>query len=106
MSTTDIVGQTLPLSIAYFDQNGQPMQAAQTPDAVPAWTDTTPATETLTIAPDGLTATALAIAAGSDEISVSLSVGGKPFSATLAVSVNPQPQVLTSIQIVAGAPTP
>lgn len=105
MATTDTVGQTLPLSIQFLDQHGQPMATAPTPDAAPAWTNSTPATETLTVAADGLSATALAVAAGIDTISVSLAVGGQSFSASLAVTVAPEPQVLTSIEIVAGAPT-
>lgn len=105
MATTDTVGQTLPLSIQYLDQHGQPMQTVPTPDAPPSWSNTTPATETLTVAADGLTATALAVAAGTDTINLSLAVGGQTFTASLAVTVAAQPQVLTSIEVVASAPT-
>ena len=105
MATTDTVGQTLPLSLVYLDQNGAPMATPPTPDSPPSWSDTTPATETLTVAPDGMTATALAVAAGTDTVGVTVVVGGKTFSASLAVTVTPAPQVLTSVEIVAGAPT-
>lgn len=98
------VGQTVPLSIAYLDQNGQPMQTPPTPDAPPTWQNTTPATETLTVDPGNLTASVKGAAPGTDTVSVNVTVGGKPFSAQLVDTVTPAPQVLTSIEIIAGAP--
>ena len=92
------------MSIGYFDQHGNPMAPAPTPDAPPQWTQANPAADTLTPAPDGNSATALGLAAGSDTISLSLTVGGATFSATLDLTVSAEPQVLTSIQIVPGAP--
>lgn len=62
----------------------------------------------LTVAPDGNSATDLGVAANadgtpaSDTISVSVNVGGKSFAATLALTISPEPQVLTSIAIVPG----
>lgn len=106
MATTLTLGQTVPLSISYLDQNGQPMTTAPTPDAPPVWANGDPTVDTLTVAPDGNSATDLAVAAGADTITVNLSVGGKSFSASLAVTVIPPPQVLTSVEIVAGTPTP
>ena len=99
------IGQSVALSIAYLDQNGQPMTVQPTPDAPPSWTAGNPAVDTLTVAADGNSATDLAIAAGVDTISLSLAVGGQTFAATLALTVVPPPQVLTSIEIVAGTPT-
>ena len=101
---TDItLGHNLNLSIAYLDQDGNPMLVTPTPDAPPVWTNTTPATETLAVAADGNTAVATSVAIGSDSISLALTVGGVAFSASIIVNVNAAPQVLTSIAIVATA---
>ena len=75
------------------------MLVTPTPDAPPTWTDTTPATGTLTTVPGGLTATELAVAAGGDTISVSLAVTGVTYGASVPVIVSPAPQVLTSVSI-------
>jgi hypothetical protein len=101
MSTpvTVSVGHTVNCSLVFLDQNSNPMLVQPTPDSPPAWSDSTPATETLTAG--GLTASALAIAPGGDTISVSVSVGGVTFGATLGVTVTAAPQTLTSISIAA-----
>lgn len=106
MAATLKVGQTIPFSIAYLDQNGNPMSPPPNPDAPPAWAQLNSASESLTAAPDGNTASATGLAAGSDTIQLSLSVGGNQFTATLDVTVEAaEPtQTLTSIQIVAGTP--
>ena len=104
MATNVTLGKTLPLSISYLDQAGQPMLSPVTPDSAPVWTDSMPSIETLTVAPDGLTATAKSLATGADTISLSLVVGGQAFSASLGVDVVAAPQVLTSIAIVPGTP--
>ena len=70
-------------------------------DAAPVWANTTPATETLSAAADGQSATGTPVAPGADLISVSFTIGGVPFSATLAVEVDAAPQVPTSAVIVA-----
>lgn len=107
MATTYTVGQTLPLSLSFLDQNGNPIgPPPPTPDSPPSWSNTTPATETVTASPDGLTASALALAAGTDTINVTVVVGGQTFNAALAVTVMAQALVLTSVEIVAGTPTP
>ena len=93
------VGHTVSMSLIFLDQSGNPMLVTPTPDAAPVWTDTTPATGTLTAAANGLTATELAIAAGSDTVSVALAVGGEQFSASVAIDVAAAPQVLTSVAI-------
>lgn len=101
MSTpvTVSVGHTVNCSLVFLDQNGNPMLVAPSPDSPPSWSNSTPATETLS--PGGLTASALALAVGGDTISVSVSVGGVSFGATLGVTVTPAPQVLTSVSIAA-----
>jgi hypothetical protein len=101
MATINTVGSApLNLTIAFLDQHGQPMQAAPKPDAVPTWTNTTPADETIAPSADGLSCTATAVAPGLDEIDVSVVVGGVTFKAALPVGVAPAAQVLTSVEIV------
>lgn len=99
-ATTVSVGHTISCAISYLDQNGNPMLVAQTPDSPPAWTNTTPATETIAPSADGLTCVATPVAAGTDTISLALKVGGTAYSASLAVTVQAAPQVLTSVAIV------
>ena len=102
MTALNTVGAKVPLgfAIAFFDQNLQPMLTTPTPDSPPTWTNTTPASETLAVAADGETATATAVAAGTDAVNTNVIVGGNTFTATIAVTVSAQPQVLTSVQIV------
>ena len=93
------VGHTASFTVVYLDQNGNPMLTTPTPDAPPAWTDTTPATGTLTPGAGNLTASEVAIAAGTDTVSVSLAVGGVSFSASQQLVVSAAPQVLASIEL-------
>jgi hypothetical protein len=95
------VGHTVSFTLVFLDQNGNPMLTTPTPDAPPSWSDTTPVTGTLTPAPSGLTATELANGVGTDTVNVSLMVGGTSFSASIDLTVQAVPQVLTSIQIAA-----
>ena len=99
MSVTVTVGHTVSFSLVYLDQNGNPMLTAPVPDAAPVWTDTTPATGTLTPAASGLTASELAIAAGTDTVNVAVAVGGKAFAASVDLAVHAAPQVLTTVGI-------
>lgn len=94
------IGHTVTCSIEYDDANGNPMLTPVAPDAPPAWTQTTPATDTMAVAPDGSQDVLTAIAAGGDTVSVALAVGGKAFSASVGITVSPAPQVLTSIRVV------
>jgi hypothetical protein len=91
------------MSIVYLDQNGNSMLTTPRADAAPTWSNTTPATETLKPSADGLTCEADAVAAGSDVVSLSISVGGAAFAASLSVTVEAAPQILTSVQIAATA---
>jgi hypothetical protein len=95
------VGHTVSFSLVFLDQNGNPMVTTPLPDAPPTWSDTTPATGTLTPGLSGLTATELATGVGADTVNVSLAVGGTSFSASIDVTVQDVPQVLTSVQIAA-----
>lgn len=100
MNTVTVsIGHTVACSLVFLDQSGNPMLITPVPDALPVWTDTTPATGTLTPSPDGLTANEVALAAGSDTISVSLSVASVAFTASVGVVVSPAAQVLTSVSI-------
>lgn len=93
------VGHTAALGVIYLDQNGNPMLATPTPDSPPQWSDTTSATDTLTVGPNGNTATLAAIAAGDDTVNLTVVVAGATFSASLGVTVQAAPQVLTSVKI-------
>jgi len=100
MTTIVNLGHKIGLAIQFLDANGNPMLVQPIPDTAPAWSNSTPAIETLSVAANGLTATADPIAVGVDTISLNLSVGGIAFSAALNVEVDAAPQVLTSIAIV------
>lgn len=102
MAETINVGQTDTLSLTFLDQHGTPMVTAPTPDAAPTWSNSSPSVETVTAASGGLSAMQDALTAGTDTITVSLSVNGVSFSASLSVTVEAAPQVLTSVEIVAG----
>ena len=102
MDTSLNIGHTVSVAIAYFDQHGNPMLVEPKPDTapVPAWTNTTSATETIAVSADGLSCVGTPIAVGTDVISLALSVGGVMYSATLGVTVTAEPQVFTSIGLV------
>jgi hypothetical protein len=99
MDITLSIGHTLTDAIGFYDQNNNPMLTTPTPDSAPVWSDTTPATETLVAAANGLTATGTPLAVGSDVVSLTVIVGGVTFTATQNVTVTAAPQVLTSVQI-------
>lgn len=93
------VGHKIALAIVYLDQNSNPMLTTPTPDSPPVWANTTPATETLVAAADGLSANTTALAVGTDAVSLTVVVGGVSFAASLSVEVDAAPQVLTSVAI-------
>jgi hypothetical protein len=99
MSTTVSVGHKVNCTLAFLDQNGNPMLTVPTPDSPPVWSDTNSAAETIVAAADGLTAVGTAISPGNDTVNVTAVVGGTSFSAATAVLVSPEVQVLTSIAI-------
>jgi hypothetical protein len=99
MATTVTAGHDIDCTIEYLDQNGNPMLAVQTPDAPPAWINVTSGVLALTPSADGLTCVAHAITAGTDSIHLSVTVGGNVFKASLAVTVEVAPQVLTGVAI-------
>lgn len=97
------IGHTVSFSILYLDASGNPMLVTPTPDSPPVWANApSPAgATTFTVGPGGLTASDVAVAAGTDTISLTVVVGGVTFTATDGVTVSPAPQVLTSIAIAA-----
>ncbi len=98
-NVTLTIGHSVDFALVFLDQNGNPMLTTPSPDSPPVWSDITPATGTLVPSASGLTASELAIAAGSDTVSVSLMVAGVSFSASIDVTVEAATQVLTSVQI-------
>jgi hypothetical protein len=95
------VGNTLDFSVVILDQNGVPLVTQPNLSGVTfTWTQTTPATDTLTA--NGATATDVAVAVGTDTISVSatgIPGAAGPISGSLPLQVNAAPQVPTSLQI-------
>jgi len=104
MAATMNVGQALPIAIQYLDQNGNVMSPPPTPDAAPTWSNSDNTIGTLVVGANGQTAVETGVAAGTTNVGVSLAVGGKSFSATLAVTVAVPAPVLTSIALVPGTP--
>lgn len=100
-NVTVTVGHTVDFTLLFLDQHGNPMLTTPAPDAPPVWADTTSATGTLTASLSGLSASELSIAAGADTVSVNLMVGGVAFSASIDLTVQAEPQVLTSVEILA-----
>lgn len=95
------VGHKVEFSLSFLDQHGNPMVTTPTPDSAPVWVNTNSAAGALTAAANGLTAEEVAVAPGSDTVSVHLAVGGNSFTATVDLTVQAEPQVLTSVAIVA-----
>ena len=93
------VGHTDTMTIAYLDQNGNPMLETPVPDSPPVWSQDTPATATLTASGDGTSATETGIAAGTDTVSLSVVIGGATFAASLSVTVSAEAQTLSSVDI-------
>ena len=95
------VGHTDSMSILFFDQNGNPMLTTPIPDMPPVWTNSVSpvGADTLSVPTNGLTAVVTAVAPGTDTVTVTVAVGGKSFSATQPISIQAEPQVLTSIKI-------
>src|SRR3974390_2575319 len=95
------VGHQVTCTIQYLDQNGQPMLTTVTPDSPPTWQDSPspPGAATDVVAADGSTDVVTAVAAGSDTVGVSVTVGGKVFTDSVLITISPAPQVLSSVVI-------
>jgi hypothetical protein len=101
------VGHTITNTIKQLDGKGNPMLTPVKYESPPAWTQTTPATDTMAVSADGTSnvLTSANDAGGTDSVTVvAVAVpqpGGSPvsFTATVSVEYDPAPQVLTSIVI-------
>ena len=94
------LGRKVVCSVEYLDQYGNPMLRGPTIDATPAWTSNpAPIAVTLALFADGSICEATPDVPGEDLINVSISVEGKVFTAALPITVQPAPQVLTSIRV-------
>ena len=100
MDASVSIGHVINAALSFLDQNGNPMLVQPKLDSVPVWTQLTPATEAVVASADGLTALITPAAVGVDTVTVTLSVSGKQFTATLSVNVTAAPQVFTSFTIV------
>lgn len=96
-SVTVNVGHVATTAIVQLDSNGNPMLVPVNFDAPPTWAQATPATDTLAVAANALSATETAVAAGSDTITVTAVFGGAPYVATQPITVTPAPQVFGGI---------
>jgi hypothetical protein len=106
MTTTVGFGQTITYKILWMDTATppMPMATAPSPDSIPSWSTSTPATGALVASADGLSAVYTPTDPGqttpSDVVSLTLTVAGVSFSVTDAVSVQADPvpvQTLGSI---------
>ena len=95
------IGHTVNMILVALDTLGNPMLTQPTPDSPPTWVDAqTPAGDmTLTVDASGLSASELAVAAGTDVVTATIIVGGVTFTATQDITVSPAPQVLGSFEI-------
>lgn len=106
MATSINVGQTLPMSIEFIDTNGNTVSPAPTMDGPPKWSQNDSSVDLLTQTSGGLTAATQGTKAGSDVITLDLTIGGANFSATLDLIVAAAVSNIASIRIVPGTPTP
>lgn len=104
MATSMNVGQKLPITIQFLDQNGNPMAPTPVPDAPPTWTNSNNTVGTLVVASDALSAEEDALTAGATTVGMTLAVAGVSFTASLDVTVAAAAQVLTSVVLVPGTP--
>ncbi len=96
-------GKTENFAIEVLDQDGKPI-VAPVFDAPPAWGDSNQTAQTLSAAPDGLTASALGLdAGGAVTVELQCAIGGVAFVATIDGTVNPgaPKQVPTTVNIIA-----
>lgn len=97
------LGHKVECDFTVLDQNGNPMLTPVALDAPAAWSNTTPATETIVASPDGTTCEGTTVAVGTDTISLAFAIGGVAFAASVDVVVAAAPQVPTSVVINATA---
>ena len=103
MSTEVTVGHQVDYVIQYVDSDGNPMLQPVTPDSPPTWANAPDPSDCDTFAPaaDGSSAVVQAQGAGSDTISVQVTVSGVQYSASDQVTISAAPQTLGGIELVA-----
>jgi hypothetical protein len=90
VTATQTVGDPAQTITFYFrNSDGSVVVKPPIPDAPPIWTNDAPLVQTITPAPDGMSAQALALTAGSDVVRASCKVGGVPYTAEEPVTVQP-----------------
>lgn len=99
------LGHNVECTLVVLDQNGNPMLTPVAFAAPPVWSNTTPAVETIVPSADGLTCEGTLLTVGTDSITVTATLPGgtAPLTASVAVTVDPAPQVATSLSIAAVA---
>lgn len=95
------LGHKVECTLVVLDQNGNPLLTPVAFATPPVWSNTTPATETILPSADGLTCEGTLLVVGTDVINVSATLpgGSAPVQASVAVTVDPAPQVATSIRV-------
>ena len=97
------VGHTDTIMINYLDKNGNPMLVNPTLDSPPVWaitsTPQSPTPDAITYDPSNTVAVMQALDPGSVNVSVTVKIGGKAFSAQDTITIDPAPQVVTSISL-------
>ena len=103
MADAVTVGHQIAFSIEYVDTNGNPMLTPVTPDSAPVWANApNPAgIDTFSVAADGSSALLMATAVGSDTVSLTVVVAGVTYTASDLITINPVPQTLGGVDIVA-----
>ena len=96
------VGHTATCTYQVLDQNGNPMLSQVTLDSPAQWTDTpSPAgADTNVVSADGTTDVVTAVAAGSDTVGLTVTIGGKTFTDSVLLTISPAPQQASGVEIV------
>ena len=98
---TVVVGHQVVCTYTILDQNGAPMLVQPPLDAPATWTDTpNPAgADTNVVSADGTSDVVTAVAAGSDTVGLSVTVGGNTFTDSLLITIAAAPQVASGVAI-------
>jgi hypothetical protein len=95
------VGHQATCTYVLLDQNNNPMLNPVALDKPAAWTDSPSGTgvDSNVVSADGTVDVVNALAAGSDTIGVSVTVGGKTFTDSVLLTISPAPQVASGVLI-------
>lgn len=99
------LGHLVECTLVVLDQNGNPLLTPVVFATPPVWANTTPAVETIVASVDGLTCEGTLLTVGTDSITVTATLPGgtSPLTASVAITVDPAPQIATSLSIAAVA---